>query len=287
MTLLTDTTEKLTSTVSSLPELLEKKRLIDMHTNIATAVLENIKNRKLDEYFELEEKLMGRQSATAGSLTEALRNVEFGSADDRTRLGIINYICGDLSEADFNQCCEALQESGCDTSPLSYIKRWKMFATISRDAFAGGGTKTVSMFGKLLNQSSQLVMEGVKNLVVKKHNLPVTRIVDAIMEMKSLQEIEDYRYFDPKLLRVTDSSSIPRNRSPFQEAIVFLVGGGNYIEYQNLVDYRKSKSSSGGAGGSNSSGFASGSRRITYGCTEMMNASQFLEQLSRLGLEMG
>lgn len=30
-------------TRSSLPELLEKKRLIDLHTNVATAVLEHIK----------------------------------------------------------------------------------------------------------------------------------------------------------------------------------------------------------------------------------------------------
>lgn len=56
------------------------------------------------------------------------------------------------------------------------------------------------------------------------------------MEMKSTQETEDYIYLDPKLLKVTD---IPRNRSAFQDAIVFVVGGGNYIEYQNLVDYAK------------------------------------------------
>lgn len=59
------------------------------------------------------------------------------------------------------------------------------------------------------------------------------------MEMKTSQETEDYRYFDPKQLRATDSSQIPRNRTAFQEAIVFMVGGGNYIEYQNLVDYTK------------------------------------------------
>ncbi len=40
------------------------------------------------------------------------------------------------------------------------------------------------------------------------------------MEMKSSQETDDYRYFDPKLLRATDSSSIPRNRQPFQEVVL-------------------------------------------------------------------
>lgn len=33
----------------------------------------------------------------------------------------------------------------------------------------GGGTKTIGMFSKLLSQGSSFVMEGVKNLVVKRH----------------------------------------------------------------------------------------------------------------------
>lgn len=56
------------------------------------------------------------------------------------------------------------------------------------------------------------------------------------MEFKNSQEMEEYHYLDPKQLKLTD---IPRNRSPFQDAVVFIVGGGNYIEYQNLVDYAK------------------------------------------------
>lgn len=66
--------------------------------------------------------------------------------------------------------------------------------------------------------------------------MPVTRIVDHLMEFKNSQEMEEYHYLDPKQLKLTD---IPRNRSPFQDAVVFIVGGGNYIEYQNLIDYAK------------------------------------------------
>lgn len=66
--------------------------------------------------------------------------------------------------------------------------------------------------------------------------MPVTKVVDALMELKTAPETDDYRYFDPKLLRATDSTA--RNRSPFTQAVVFVVGGGNYIEYQNLVDYQ-------------------------------------------------
>ncbi|KAJ6667349.1 hypothetical protein lerEdw1_017327 [Lerista edwardsae] len=112
-----------------------------------------------------------------------------------------------------------------------------------------------------MNTGSQFVMEGVKNLVLKQQNLPVTRILDNLMEMKSNTETDDYRYFDPKMLRGSDST-IPRNKNPFQEAIVFVVGGGNYIEYQNLTDYTKGKQG----------------KHVLYGCSELFNASQFLKQ---------
>jgi len=43
----------------------------------------------------------------------------------------------------------------------------KMASTPSQ--YVGGGTKTVGMFSKLVSQGSSFVMEGVKNLVVKRH----------------------------------------------------------------------------------------------------------------------
>jgi hypothetical protein len=53
ISMISDNTAKLTSAVSSLPELLEKKRLIDLHMTVATSVLDEIKARKLDVYFEV------------------------------------------------------------------------------------------------------------------------------------------------------------------------------------------------------------------------------------------
>lgn len=274
ISMISDNTAMLTSAVSSLPELLAKKRLIDMHTTIATAILEHIKNRKLDIFFEIEEKILSKTTLDK-SLIDIISDPEAGSPEDKMRLFLIYYICGPpMTDAEVDQYASALKDANCDLSPLNYLKRWKAYSkiTLAPNQYGGGGTKTIGMFSKLMSQGSQFVMEGVKNLVVKRHNLPVTRIVDALMEMKSLQETDDYRYFDPKLIRITDSASIPRNRSPFQEAIVFMVGGGNYIEYQNLMDYVKSKS-------------GSSFRRIVYGCTNLQNASQFMKQLSQLGSE--
>jgi len=271
ISLLSDNTAKLTSAVSSLPELLERKRLIDAHTTIATAILEHIKRRKLDAFFETEERLLARAAPPERPLVELLRDVEMGAAADALRLFLMHYVSAEeLSDTEVDACMMALKERGADMSAVQFAKRWRLYNRMATgtNQYTGGGTKTVNMFSKLMSQGSQFVMEGVKNLVVKKHNLPVTRVVDALMEQKSLPEVEEFRYFDPKLLR-PDGASV-RSRNPFQEAVVFMVGGGNYIEYQNLVDYTKSKT-------------GPATKRVVYGCSDLQNASQFLQQLSELG----
>ncbi|GLV32991.1 SLY-1 homologous [Carabus blaptoides fortunei] len=270
LSMLSDNTARLTTAVNSLPQLLEKKRLIDMHTTIATGILNYIKTRKLDTFFEMEEKIMSK-TALDKSILDILSEPDSGSAEDKMRLFIIYYICSPhISEMDYHKFESALSEAGCDMHAMAYIKRWRGFTKMSTasNQYEGAGTKTVSMFSKLVSQGSSFVMEGVKNLVVKKHNLPVTKIVDQLMEMKHSQDTEDYYYLDPKLLKVTET---PRNRAPFQDAVVFVVGGGNYIEYQNLVDYAKHKTTSGYT------------KRIIYGSSTLNNAKQFLKQLSLLG----
>uniref|UniRef100_A0AAZ3NUV7 Sec1 family domain-containing protein 1 n=1 Tax=Oncorhynchus tshawytscha TaxID=74940 RepID=A0AAZ3NUV7_ONCTS len=266
---MSDNTAKLTSAVSSLPELLEKKRLIDLHTNVATAVLDHIKSRKLDVYFEYEEKLMSK-STLEKSLLDIISDPDAGTPEDKMRLFLIFYITAlqPPSETDLDQYKKALLETGCDLSSLNYIKQWKAFTKIAATPsnYGNSGVKPMGLFSRVMNSGSQFVMEGVKHLVLKQHNLPVTRILDNLMEMKSNPETDDYRYFDPKMLRGSESST-PRNKNPFQEAIVFVVGGGNYIEYQNLVDYTKAKPG----------------KRVLYGCSELFNAGQFIKQLSSLG----
>ncbi|KAJ8391420.1 hypothetical protein AAFF_G00090500 [Aldrovandia affinis] len=269
ISMLSDNTAKLTSAVSSLPELLEKKRLIDLHTNVATAVLDHIKTRKLDVYFEYEEKLMSK-STLDKSLLDMISDPDAGTPEDKMRLFLIYYITSQQPppEADLEQYKKALTDAGCDLSPLNYIKQWKAFTKMATAPanYGNSGVKPMGLFSRVMNTGSQFVMEGVKNLVLKQHILPVTRILDNLMEMKSNPDTDDYRYFDPKMLRGSESS-IPRNKNPFQEAIVFVVGGGNYIEYQNLVDYTKAKQG----------------KRVLYGCSELFNAAQFTKQLSQLG----
>lgn len=167
-----DNTARLTNAVNSLPQLMEKKRLIDMHTKIATNILNFIKVRRLDSFFEIEEKIMSK-SLMDKSMSELIQDPEFGSAEDKMRLYIIYFICTNAPDAEYRKLENTLQEIGCDLSAMPYVQRWKSIMTRSSNLnttqYEGGGTKTVTMFSKLLNQGSSFVMEGVKNLVVKRH----------------------------------------------------------------------------------------------------------------------
>uniref|UniRef100_A0A673CGV6 Sec1 family domain-containing protein 1 n=1 Tax=Sphaeramia orbicularis TaxID=375764 RepID=A0A673CGV6_9TELE len=258
ISMLSDNTAKLTSAVSSLPELLEKKRLIDLHTNVATAVLDHIKSRKLDVYFEYEEKLMSK-STLDKSLLDIISDPDAGTPEDKMRLFLIFYITGQQppSESDLDQYKKALLDAGCDLSPLNYIKQWKAFTKMAATPanYGNSGVKPMGLFSRVMNTGSQFVMEGVKNLVLKQHSLCLYNY-EVFKSLCLFQETDDYRYFDPKMLRGSE-------RLVVFQAIVFVVGGGNYIEYQNLVEYAKSKQG----------------KKVIYGCSELFNAAQFIKQV--------
>jgi hypothetical protein len=105
--------QRLTSAVSSLPALLEKKRLIDMHTSLATAILEQIKLRKLDVFFELEEKIMSRQTTTLDrSMLDVLEDPEAGTPEDRMRLFVIYFLCAQqVTTEEVDKFSEVLEAS--------------------------------------------------------------------------------------------------------------------------------------------------------------------------------
>lgn len=80
------------------------------------------------------------------------------------------------------------------------------------------------------------LLSGVKNLLPTRKELVVSKIVSDIMNppQNETSKASDYLYFDPKVGK--NSRSPRQHKVAFQEAIVFVVGGGNYVEYQNLQE---------------------------------------------------
>jgi hypothetical protein len=123
--LLTDKTSKLGSAIKSLPELMEKKKSIDMHTNIATALLEQIKERKLDVFFEMEDRMISKSSLDK-TVLDMISDTTAGTPEDKMRLFIIYYILSpDIAEADVAQYTSALEAVGANTASLTYLSHWK------------------------------------------------------------------------------------------------------------------------------------------------------------------
>ena len=91
--------------------------MIDKHTNIATALLGQIKARGLDEYYAIEEDLLtgkGDKAAVMGLLAATGR----GTPEDKLRLAIIHIMAQTepMTPADAEALEGALRASGAEAS---------------------------------------------------------------------------------------------------------------------------------------------------------------------------
>lgn len=122
------------------------------------------------------------------------------------------------------------------------------------------------------------IISGVKNLMPARKELTITRIVEALMEpsaaaQQALQDTDDYLLFDPRATRGRTPAQSQKGRQQYQESMVFVVGGGGYVEYGNLMEWAGRSQREGGGGG----------KKITYGSTEILNPTAFVHALSELG----
>lgn len=264
-------TKHLMNAVNSLPELTERKNVIDKHTNIATALLGEIKERSLDSYAKKESDMMVRGGIDRNELLAVLKGK--GSKTDKLRFAIMYLISTEsLPQSEVEMVEAALKESDVDTSAFQYVKKIKSLNVSFASANSASRSNIVDWAEKLYGQSISAVTAGVKNLLSNDHQLALTRTVEALMEGKPNPEIESYLIFDPRAPKSSSGSSGSHLRGPFKEAIVFMIGGGNYVEYGSLqmLAHRQQPI-----------------KHIIYGTTEILSGGEFVEQLALLGHKMG
>lgn len=115
--------QHLKAAITLLPELRERKNILDMHMNIATALLKGIKDRQLDNFFQLEENITKQ---TKAQMLELVSDSDKGNEPlDKLRIFIIWFLSTEqeVSRADMEKFEEALRTAGIDTAPIAYIKR--------------------------------------------------------------------------------------------------------------------------------------------------------------------
>ena len=261
-------TKHLMSAVNSLPELTERKKMIDKHTNLATALLSEIKARSIDGYYNLEDDMLARGSVDRNALLTILKGK--GTKEDKLRTAIVYLLAIEVTPAAEIEAIEgALKEADIDISSFLYVKKMKSLNSTLVAAASGSRNNLVDWAEKLYGQSLSAVTAGVKNLLSGARQLAVTRAMESLMEARPGPETEAYLVFDP---RSPKSSSLGHLQGTFKEAIVFMIGGGNYNEYLSLQELAQRQQPT---------------KNIIYGTTEVLTGVEFVQQLAELGRKMG
>jgi len=116
--------QDLASAFNLMPEMRQKKRLIDMHTNIATALMKEVGARELHRYYEMEDQFSSQSLGTSISeLEELLRDGQRGTAVDKARALMVLYLTKpSMSAPQVQGLIDALQASTGDAFGMQYLQ---------------------------------------------------------------------------------------------------------------------------------------------------------------------
>ncbi|KAF6819901.1 golgi transport protein [Colletotrichum musicola] len=218
--------QHLKAAITLLPELRERKAVLDMHMNILAALLTGIKNRQLDNFFQIEEGVMKQ---TKPQIMELIKDSTKGDESvDKLRLFVIWYLSTEqeVSRTEWEGFEKALAEAGADTTSLPYIRQVRattkmtQLTTISNPATNQAAAS--DLFGRFSSISNRLtdrlketgvptglssnfesLIGGIKNFLPANRDLTITKIVESIMDpstaaSSAIAKTENYLYFDPR-----------------------------------------------------------------------------------------
>ncbi|KAG7194140.1 Vesicle trafficking between the ER and Golgi [Scheffersomyces spartinae] len=286
--------------VDLLPELTIRKRTLDMHMDILASLIGELQAKNLDKFFEVEQNV-GSTKVQQEFLNLFNEASERNNGSDKLRTFLILILTVDTLSDDFIQTIrkkfsETYPE--LDLSSFDYIVKFKQLSKLNNYANFNDYSQKSNSGSDVSNNASALlgglssklygltegrITEGltsiaskIKNFIPEKKQLPITNIVESIMDplnnaSKSwIQVTDEYLFFDPKL---RGGHSKQPKRQAYDDSLVFVVGGGNYIEYQNLQEWAASSTQAG----------SKDSKRVIYGSTDIISPTLFLEECAELG----
>lgn len=315
--------QHLKAAITLLPELRERKALLDMHMNIASALLNGIKDRQLDNFFQLEEDI---KKQTKPQMLELINGADHGNEPlDKLRIFIIWFLSteAELSRTDMEQFEEALKKQGVDTLPLTYIRRVREItrmtmissapekqpqqSSASNDLFRGFSSISSRLTDRFkdagLGANFDNLISGVKNFLPANKDLTLTKITESLMDPQNastsaLQKTEGFLYFDPRSAnaRGTMPPSAKDARSGTQQTRGIDPSFGQRrqgfseaivftVGGGSMDEYGNLQDWSKRTTGGAGNASTVGRKRVVYGSTELVNAATFLQELTKLGKE--
>lgn len=295
-----------------------------MHVNIASALLEEIKDRQLDNFFQIEENITKQ---TKAQMLELLNDAAKGKEPlDKLRLFIIWFLSTEqeVSRAEMDRFEEALTNSGVDITALTYVKRVRdetrmtMMTSVpsaptqqatDSNLFRGFSSLSNRLTDRLgagaLSSNFENLISGVKNFLPANKDITITKIVESLMDPASasssaIAKTEDYLYFDPRSANARGTMpGAPSSRQ--QGAPGGFAAGSNATFGQRRQGFSEAIVFTVGGGSmdeygnlqdwakrtSAAQGAGGPRRRIVYGSTEVVNAEDFVGVAARLGRETG
>lgn len=315
--------QHLKAAITLLPELRERKSLLDMHMNIATALLKGIKDRQLDNFFQLEEDI---KKQTKAQMLELISDSDKGNeAGDKLRIFIIWFLSTetDLSRADTEQFEGALKSIGLDTQCLKYIQQVRGItkmtmissapiqqtqqSSASNELFRGFSSISSRLTDRFkdagLGANFDNLISGVKNFLPANKDLTLTKITESLMDpanasTAALQKTENFLYFDPRSAnaRGTMPPSAKDARSGTQQTRGIDPSFGQRrqgfseaivftVGGGSMDEYGNLQDWAKRTTGVGGAAAAVGRKRVVYGSTELVNADSFVQELAKLGKE--
>lgn len=257
--------------VKNMPEKMQEKAELDDNMAIALEISKRYQEQDYDKYQQMESALNIKDIAPSEMMAE------HGQEEDKVRYLLYMLMRDVIKLGEIDKFKEELSRQGKEKyfKAIDYIRRMKQISagSASFNEQQSDSSKASQMFSNPANvfkfgsAAKQLLTSGIENLTLGKKLLPVTRLVDQIIDQKDTGSI-NVGYWDPKL--PVSSSTMARSKSPVTDVIVFIVGGGSYTEYIDIIQ--------------NKANLENG-RRLIYGSTDLINPMNFLCDLQRLGTE--
>ncbi len=254
----------LTTAVSALPQVTEMKRTVDMHTTIATALLNEVKARQIDKFHGIEQDL------DLNTLIQVISDPNL-LLIDKVRTAIVLLLKKDsIPSAKVDQLISQL---GTDSNLVGALKYIKYLISLRQvPASSPPAAPQVALPGmlggiaeKMKTRGEGILAAGIKNLkniLPVNDNLVLTNTVQQLADQTVNPLTDSFLYFDPK-----NPHSTVRVRGSYRQIIVCVVGGGTVTEAENMNSW------------ANKTG-----RVVVYGATDFPAPSNFVQDLSKLAV---